>query len=67
MGILTRLFGHVGKVRFEYTEIDGSCGTAKMTFESFNVGNDELKKYLKNALYVEHGINATKIRILAIL
>lgn len=67
MGILTRLFGQTGKVRFEYTQTDGTCGIAKMAFESFNVGNDELKKYLKNALYVEHGINTTKIRILGII
>lgn len=67
MGFLTRLFGQTGKIRFEYTESNGNCNVAKCKFESFNMDIDDIKKMLIKELYVDHGIVATKIRILGVV
>ena len=63
MGILSKLFGKEGKVRFEFETNEG-WQVAKIRVEMFNIGEDELKKRLREMLYVEHGIYAKNIRIL---
>lgn len=67
MGFLTRLFGQTGKIRFEYTELNGNRNIAKCKFESFNMDIDDIKKMFIKELYVDHGIVATKIRILGVV
>jgi len=63
MGWFTRTFGNVGTVRFEYTTIDGKTYSAKTKIEAFNMDNEDIRKELINALYVEHGIKCISLKI----
>ena len=60
-----KLFGQKLRVRFEFELEDGTSGTGKTDVEAFGVGWDEVEQYLKNALCVETGKRATKLKITA--
>lgn len=64
MGILTRLFGQKGKVRFTFTTTTGEEYTAKMEVEMFNIGESELKEKLKEIVFVELGKRVSTIKII---
>lgn len=55
MGLLTRLFGDYGKVRFEGVCEDGTSFTGKTVIESFNNNTEELEEKLKEMMFIEYG------------
>lgn len=65
MGILARLFGDVGTVRFEGVTTDGQPFTGKIEIESFNNSRKELEEKLKDIFYVEYGKRARVLKITA--
>lgn len=64
MGLITKLFGQSGKVRFEFETMDGQTISAKTRVEMFNIGEDELKQKLKELVYVETGHRVKSLQIL---
>ena len=64
MGILSKLFGQEGKIRFEFETEDGQTAVAKVRVEMFNVGEAELKRKLAEMVYVETGHRVKNIRLL---
>lgn len=65
MGLLARLFGDVGKVRFKaVNEIDLVYeGTIKI--ESFNNSREEVEEKIRQILMVETGQYFKKVQIIA--
>lgn len=66
MGILARLFGYVGTVRFEFTTADGKVYAGKTTIETVGQSVKEVEASLKNFVYVETGKKVVSLKILAI-
>lgn len=64
MGLLSKLFGQEGKVRFEFQTADGQTAIAKVRVEMFNIDENELKKRLAEMVYVETGHKVTNIKLL---
>lgn len=65
MGILARLFGDCGKVRFEGTTYDGREFSGKTEIESFNNSVSEVEEKLKEMVYVETGEYVKELHITA--
>lgn len=65
MGILARLFGDCGKVRFEGVTEDGVEFSGKIEIESFNNSREDLEQKLKDIFYVETGKRARELKITA--
>jgi hypothetical protein len=65
MGLLMNLFGQKLTVRFEGTTIDGQPFTGKTKIEVIGIGNKEVEKYLKRAVYVETGKHVQTLKIVA--
>lgn len=65
MGILTKLFGYEGKIRFEGKTVDGREFEGSMHIESIGLTQSEIEDKLKNIFYVEKGIRAAELRIIA--
>ena len=63
MGILTRLFGQSGKVRFEGITITGENLSGTLTVESFNNNKEEMEEKIKEIVYVETGIRMNTLQI----
>ena len=66
MGILTKLFGYEGKVRFEGETYDGRSFEGTGRIETIGMNKQEVEKDLMNALYVETGIRYKSLRIVAV-
>ena len=66
MGILAKLFGYCGKIRFEGITEDNRRFTGTIEIESFNYSNQELEEKLKNIVYVEEGIRVKELKIVAL-
>ena len=64
MGILAKLFGDCGKVRFEIVKENGEKGTGTMHIESFNNSKEEIEEVIKNAIFVDEGIRCKSIKII---
>ena len=65
MGILAKLFGDCGKVRFEGVTDDGVEFSGKVEIESFNNSKEELEEKLKDIMYVETGKRVRELKITA--
>jgi len=66
MGILSKLFGQTGKLRFEITDEDGKEYEGTTFFECFNVSREELEDRLGARFYVETGKRPKKVTIVAV-
>lgn len=64
MGLLTRLLGQEGKVRYEFETLDGQVAIAKTYVEMFNVSDEQLKKELERIIFVETGHKVKYVKIL---
>ena len=61
------LFSRHYRIRFEGETEGGKKFTGKMSVETIFVNDiSDIKKYLRNALYVEYGEKVKSIKILAI-
>ena len=67
MSWLARLFGDVGIVRFRAVMPNGDSYQGKIEIESFNNSKTEVEAYIKNALFVEHGIRAKSVEMLGFI
>ena len=64
MNFLSKLFGDCGKVSFVFELINGRKGTGKITIESFNNDNEDIEKYIENALFVKKGLRCKSLKII---
>lgn len=65
MGLLAKLFGKSGKIRFEGKTEDGKKFSGKMTIQTIGYSKEEIEEKLKNILYVEKGWHVQQIEITA--
>ena len=65
MGILARLFGCQGTVRFEGVTDDGVKFSGKTKIECIGFDNKELEAELKKILFVETGRRIKELHIIA--
>lgn len=65
MGILAKLFGNSGKIRFEGVTIEGKTFTGTMRIESLFMTKEEIEEELKNLLRVEKNITVKQLQIVA--
>lgn len=63
MGLLMRLFGQKGTVRFEGTTYDGQTFTGKSQIEIFACDKDDIVENLKQMMYVEKGVRVKTLEI----
>jgi hypothetical protein len=64
MGILSKLFGYEGKVRFKGITNEGKKFTGKVEVETFNMNNKEIEEKIKNYLFVEYGYEIRELTII---
>ena len=64
MGILTKIFGQTGVVRFEATTFDDKNFQGKCQIEVLGMTNSEVEVELKNMIFVEKGIKVKEIKII---
>jgi len=67
MGLLTRLFGQIGKVRFEGELENGRTFTGKVEIETIGNTRAEIEAHLANALWVEKGLKVKRLTITGFL
>jgi hypothetical protein len=65
MGLMSRLFGYEGTVRFEFETVSGEKFTGKVKIECWGVDRAQLEEKLKNSVFVETGKRVKSLRILA--
>ncbi len=65
MGILTKLFGNSGKIRFKGKTDNGKKFSGNMEIETIGYSKEEIEEKLKNILYVEKGWHVQQIKITA--
>ena len=63
MGWLTRTFGQVGVIRFNFTTEDGKSFVAKTPIEMLGVTKEDIEDALKKMVYVEKGVRCSSLEI----
>lgn len=63
MGLLTRLFGSEGVVRYEGELMDGQTFRGKCSIEVIGMDWSEIEENIKNMLYVEKGLRIKTLRV----
>jgi len=63
MSWLAKWFGQVGRISFTGTTKDGRTFDGKVDIEAFNVSNKEVESKLKDALFVEYGVEVKSVTV----
>ena len=64
MGILSRIFGQSGVVRFKATTFHDTFFEGKCSIETFGMSNEEVEDELKKMVFVEKGIRVKELKII---
>jgi len=64
MGILTRIFGQTGVVRFKATTFQDTYFIGKCQIEIFGMSQEEIESELKSMVFVEKGIRVKELKII---
>lgn len=65
MSWLARIFGTCGHVRFTGTTVDGKAFEGHTYIESFGASKSEIEEKLKERWFIEKGIKAKELNIIA--
>lgn len=65
MGILAKLFGTTGTIRFEGTTYGGEAFTGKSGIECFGLSKEEIEEHIKNEIFVQTGKRIRTLNIIA--
>lgn len=65
MGLLTKLFGYEGTVRFEGVTTDGKKFAGKTKIETVGMTKKDIEDEIKNLIFVETGTHVKEVHIIA--